>query len=87
MWPFSRQKAMKSRRNRKRAGSLENPTIPVSSENFLAYFGINNSLRYRPSRSTRLGGSGGLGGRHVLSRTLAALPLHAYRDSKDGPKQ
>lgn len=67
--------------------SIENPTIPVSAESFLRFFGISagnipavtidNALRVPAVHSAVA----------FLSRTLAALPLHAYKKTPQGPER
>lgn len=80
MWPFTPRQA-------ETRASIENPTVPVSAENFLAFFGVNsvdlphvtidNALRV-PAVAAAVA---------FLSRTMATLPLHAYRKTGDGPKR
>jgi HK97 family phage portal protein len=67
--------------------SVENPTIPVSSENFLAFFGVNNAKLPHVTVDAALCVPAVAAAVAFLSRTMAALPLHAYRDTKDGPKK
>lgn len=69
------------------ARSIENPAIPVSAEGFLRFFGISagnipavtidNALRVPAVQSAVA----------FLSRTLAALPLHAYKQTSNGPER
>ena len=69
------------------ARSIENPAIPVSADSFLRFFGISggnipavtidNALKVPAVHSAVA----------VLSRTLAALPLHAYKRTADGPER
>ncbi|NNH56919.1 phage portal protein [Rhizobium laguerreae] len=66
--------------------TIENPTIPVSADNFLAFFGINSANLPAVSIDSALTVPSVWAAVAFLSRTLAALPLHAYRDTKDGPK-
>jgi HK97 family phage portal protein len=67
--------------------NVENPTIPVSSENFLAFFGLNSAKLPHVSIDSALCVPAVTAAVAFLSRTMAALPLHAYRDTKDGPKK
>lgn len=85
MWPFPRQKAEET--TEKRSASIENPTIPVSSENFLAFFGVNGANLPNVTVDTALTVPAVAAAVAFLSRTLAALPLHAYRDTKSGPQK
>lgn len=69
-----------------RAGA-EDPRVPISATNFLEYFGVSagnvpvvtieNALKV-PAVTAAVS---------FLSRSLAALPLHAYKDSSDGAKR
>jgi len=70
-------------RNQQR--SIENPAVPVSAESFLQYFGIaatglpsvtTDSALTVPAVTAAVG---------FLSRTLAALPLHAFTNTRKGP--
>jgi HK97 family phage portal protein len=71
----------------KRAETIENPTIPVSSENFLAFFGVNGANLPNVTIDAALTVPAVAAAVAFLSRTMAALPLHAYRQTKDGPKR
>lgn len=64
--------------------SIEDPTVKVSSENFLAFFGMSGSNLPRITTERALTVPAVNAAVAFLSRTLAALPLHAYRDTKDG---
>ena len=79
MWPF--------RNSEKREASIENSTIPVSHENFLAFFGVNQAKLPSVTIDSALTVPAVLAAVAFLPRTLAALPLHAYRETKDGPKK
>lgn len=70
-----------------RAATIENPAIPVSSENFLALFGVNNVNLPAVTIDRALTVPAVAAAVAFLSRTLASLPLHAYRDTKDGAKR
>ncbi|HEV7305220.1 phage portal protein [Ensifer sp.] len=80
-WPFSREKSAETR------SSIENPTVPVSAENFMAFFGVQQASMPRVTIDTALTVPAVLAAVAFMSRTLAALPRHAYRDSKDGAKR
>lgn len=70
-----------------RAASIENPTIPVSSENFLAFFGVNATNLPNVTVDKALTVPAVSAAVAFLSRTMAALPLHAFRTTKEGPKK
>lgn len=68
-----------------RAASIENPTVPVSSENFLSFFGVGTAGNLPPvTIDAALRVPAVAAAVLFLSRTLAALPLHAYRRTGDG---
>lgn len=67
------------------AHSLENPTVPLNSENLLAFFGVETADLPRVTIDRALSVPAVLCAVVFLSRTLATVPLHAYRDTKDGP--
>lgn len=81
----------KSRRSAENApesrATIENPTIPVSAENFLAFFGVQSANLPSVTIDSALAVPAVWAAVAFLSRTLAALPLHAYRSTKDGPKR
>ncbi|MDX0777346.1 phage portal protein [Sinorhizobium medicae] len=81
MWPFRQKNAQESR------ASIENPTVPVSAENFLAFFGVESGSLPNVTIDSALRVPAVWAAVAFLSRTLAALPRHAYRDSKDGAKR
>ncbi|MFG1432340.1 phage portal protein [Xanthobacter sp. V2C-8] len=66
-------------------GSIENPTVPVSSENFLAFFGVNSVNLPTVTIDAALTVPAVWAAVAFLSRTLAALPLHPYRRTSSGP--
>lgn len=70
-----------------RNASPENPTVPVSAENFLAFFGVNSANLPAVTTDTALTVPAVWAAVAFLSRTLASLPLHAYRNTKDGPQR
>lgn len=67
--------------------SIENPTVPVSAQNFLAFFGINSANLPSVTIDSALSVPAVWAAVAFLSRTLAALPLHAYRQTKGGPER
>lgn len=69
----------------KRSATIENPTVPVSDENFLAFFGVNSVGLPNVTIDSALTVPAVLAAVAFLSRTMAAVPLHAYRATKDGP--
>ncbi|MDE3796976.1 phage portal protein [Sinorhizobium meliloti] len=81
---FSRQTAHNAPESR---ASIENPTVPVSAENFLAFFGVQSANLPNVTIDRALTVPAVWAAVSFLSRTLAALPLHAYRSAKDGPKR
>lgn len=66
--------------------SIENPAIPIStnSEEFLAFFGIGGAIP-RVTIDSALTVPAVAAAVGFLSRTLGALPLHAYRRTPKGP--
>ncbi|QIG68364.1 capsid portal protein [Rhizobium phage RHph_Y3_56_1] len=78
---FSRPSAAKAPESR---ATIENPTIPVSADNFLAFFGINSANLPAITVDSALTVPAVWAAVAFLSRTLAALPRHAYRDTKAG---
>ena len=70
-----------------RAGpSAETETIPVSAENFLAFFGVGSPNLPNVTIDAALTVPAVACAVAFLSRTMAALPLHAYRQTKEaGP--
>jgi HK97 family phage portal protein len=63
--------------------SIENPTIPVSAEAFMAFFGVASGNLPTVTIETALGVPAVQGAVTFLSGSMANLPLHVYRD-KDG---
>jgi HK97 family phage portal protein len=78
---FRRQTAPEQR------NSIENPTVPVSSESFLAFFGVQAANLPNVTIDRALAVPAVWAAVAFLSRTLAALPRHAYRTTKEGPKR
>ncbi len=71
------------RRQEARA-TIENPTVPVSSSEFMAFFGIGSANLPHVTIASALTVPAVLCAVTFLSRTLAAIPLHAYRKTEDG---
>lgn len=59
--------------------SIENPTVPVSAANFLEFFGVSTGGLPAVTSDTALTVPAVVSAVGFLSRTLANLPLHAYR--------
>lgn len=88
MWPFSREKRAETPEIALEArNSIENPTIPVSADNFLAFFGVQTANLPNVTIDNALSVPAVWAAVNFLSKTLAALPLHAYRQTKEGPKR
>lgn len=90
MWPFDRAEtaAKPGTKAAVEARNLPaNGTIPVSSHDFLAFFGIDAKNLPHITIDSALGVPAVAAAVAFLSRTMAALPLHAYRETKDGPKK
>jgi HK97 family phage portal protein len=81
MWPFRAKNAPESR------ASAENVSVPVSAENFLSYFGIQSGNLPNVTIDNALNVPAVFAAVAFLSRTLAALPRHAYRETKQGAKR
>ncbi|RVO55150.1 phage portal protein [Sinorhizobium meliloti] len=81
---FSRRSADTAQESR---ASIENPTVPVSAENFLAFFGVQSANLPNVTIDSALSVPAVWAAVAFLSRTLASLPLHAYRATKDGAKR
>jgi HK97 family phage portal protein len=64
--------------------SIENPTVPVSASNFLQFFGVDGGNMPAVTLESALTVPAFAAGVAFLSRSLANLPLHAYRALKDG---
>jgi HK97 family phage portal protein len=65
--------------------SIENPAVPVSAENFLQYFGIVSTGLASVTTDSALTVPAVTAAVGFLSRTLAALPLHAFTNTRKGP--
>lgn len=86
MWPFKREetaaKALVEARN-----LLQSDTISVSSPEFLAFFGVDSKNLPGVTIDSAMTVPAVAAGVAFLSRTMAALPLHAFRDTDSGPKK
>lgn len=69
-----------------RRASIENPSVPISARNILAIFGVDDtsSSGERVTVETALGVPSVWAAVNFLSGTLAGLPLHVYRRTKNG---
>lgn len=71
-----------------RAGSIENPTVPVSqTSEFLAHFGMDAVSLPSVTTSSALKVPAVNAAVNFLSRTLAALPLHAFVRKGTSPER
>lgn len=70
-----------------RAVSPETESVPVSAESFLAFFGRGSVDLPAVTIDSALTVPAVWGAVAFLSRTLASLPLHAYRRTKAGPQR
>lgn len=75
----------KVERESRSAMSPENPTVPVSAENFLGFFGLQGIDLPAVTTDTALKVPAVMAAVAFLSRTLAAVPKHAYRETGEGP--
>lgn len=67
--------------------SIENPTIPVSSEAFLAFFGVESAALPRVTIDRALQVPAVWAATNFLASSLANLPLHAFRNSRRGSER
>lgn len=67
------------------ARSIENPTVPISSSNLLAFFGLDRADLPVVTTEAALKVPAVLCAIAFLSRTMAAIPLHGFSKSKTGP--
>jgi HK97 family phage portal protein len=81
---FSRRNAEKPAETR---ANIENPTVPVSAENFMAFFGVQGGVLPTVTIDNAMTVPAVWAAVNFLSRTLASLPLHAYRKTGEGPKR
>ncbi len=74
-------------RSRPEARNAEDPRIPVSATNFWAKFGITSAPLGAVTIETALQVPAVAAAVAFLPRTLAALPLHAYKRTKNGAER
>ncbi|HEY1071496.1 phage portal protein [Brevundimonas sp.] len=67
-----------------RSANIENPTVPVSSANFLEFFGVDTGPLPTVTLDEALRVPAFGSAVAFLSRSLANLPLHAYRKKAKG---
>jgi len=70
---------------RETRSSIEDPRVPVSAENFLQFFGLGSTNLPNVTIDSALAVPAVWAAVAFLSRTLASLPLHAFRNTKEGP--
>jgi len=80
MWPFSKRAAAPTVETRAE-------TVSVSDPNFMAFFGVNGAILPTVTTDSALTVPAVAAAVAFMSRTMAALPLHAYRTSKAGPQK
>jgi HK97 family phage portal protein len=71
----------------KRSGTIENPTIPVSAENFLQFFGVQSGNLPSVTIDSALRVPAVAAAVSFLSGSLANLPLHAFKAKADGSER
>lgn len=74
-------------RETRSGNSPENASIPVSDSNFLAFFGVQSVNLPSVTVESALTVPAVLAAVTFLSRTMAAIPRHAYRRTKDGAER
>lgn len=81
LWPFSRRA--------NDSGAEKRDSVPVSTPytDFMQFFGVQSANLPNITIDTALTVPAVWAAVAFLSRTLAALPLHAYRSTSDGPKR
>lgn len=75
------------RRGETRAATVESPTVALSSENILSFFGVGSASLPHVTIANALTVPAVLCAVSFLSRTLAAIPLHAYRKTEAGAER
>lgn len=70
-------------RKRETRASAEDPTVPISAENFLAFFGVDSGALPAITIERAMKVPAVAAAVAFLPRTLASLPLHAYRRLKE----
>jgi HK97 family phage portal protein len=71
----------------KRNNSPENAGVPVSADNFLAYFGVKSGGLPTVTIDTALKVPAVAAAVNFLSSSLANLPLHLYRQTENGAER
>lgn len=71
----------------RRAANIESPTVPVSADNFLEFFGVDVGPLPTVTAAQALQVPAFASAVLFLSRSLANLPLHAYRETKSGSER
>lgn len=74
-------------RETRSASSPENEKVAVSDSNFLAFFGLQSTTLPSVTIDSAMTVPAVLAAVTFLSRTLAAIPRHAYRTTKDGAER
>lgn len=77
----------RSRPEARSATSPENESVPVSAESFLSFFGVQSIDLPNVTIDRALTVPAVSAAVAFLSRTLAALPLHAYRKGEEGDER
>ncbi len=72
---------------RERRASLETESVPVSADNFMTFFGMSGGSMPAVTIDSALTVPAVQCAVLFLSRTLASLPLHAYRNTEKGPER
>lgn len=67
--------------------SIENPTVPVSAENFMAFFGVSSGNLPNVTIDSALTVPAVSAAVTFLASSMANLPLHTYRSGKDGDER
>lgn len=70
-----------------RSASVENPTVAVSAENFLSFFGVDSAKLPNVTIARALTVPAVSAAVLFLSRTLATIPLHAYTRKGGSPER
>lgn len=71
----------------KRSGTIENPTVPVSADNFLQFFGVQSGNLPSVTIDSALSVPAVAAAVSFLSGSLANLPLHAFKPKGDGSER
>ena len=67
--------------------NVEDPNVPVSSQAFLEFFGVEGTGLTAVTLDNALKVPAFAAGVNFLSSSLANLPLHAFRDTKEGSQR